>query len=86
MRYDTPGWQRMQQNFKKKSMAPKALGNFQEVTTPHNLSVGVRVFHQKFGYGIIEIVDGDKVRVAFEKAEAKDIQASFLVPEDNIKT
>ena len=84
MRYDTPGWQRMQKNFKKKSMAPKALGNFQEVTTPHNLSVGVRVFHQKFGYGIIEIVDGDKVRVAFEKAEAKDIQASFLVPEDNI--
>ena len=30
------------------------------------------------------IVDGDKVKVAFEKAESKDIQASFLVREEDI--
>ena len=63
---------------------PKALGDFQPVNAPHDLNVGMRVFHQKFGYGIIEIVDGDKVKVAFEKAETKDIQASFLVREDDI--
>jgi len=83
-KYDTPGWQRMQKNFKKKSIMPRALGDFQPVNAPHDLNVGMRVFHQKFGYGIIEIVDGDKVKVAFEKAESKDIQASFLVREEDI--
>jgi DNA helicase-2/ATP-dependent DNA helicase PcrA len=83
-KYDTPGWHRMQENLKKKSMTPKALDDFQPVNVSHDLDVGVRVFHQKFGYGIIESVDGDKVKVAFEKAETKDIQASFLVREEDI--
>ena len=63
---------------------PKALVDFQPVNAPHDLNVGARVFHQKFGYGIVESVDGDKVKVAFEKAETKDIQASFLVWGDDI--
>ena len=47
--------------------------------------MGVRVFHQKFGYGIIGSIDGDKVKVDFEKAETKDIKASFLIHEDDVQ-
>jgi DNA helicase-2/ATP-dependent DNA helicase PcrA len=32
------------------------------------LSVGQRVFHQKFGYGRIVAVDGNKLDIEFEKA------------------
>jgi DNA helicase II / ATP-dependent DNA helicase PcrA len=33
-----------------------------------DLSVGQRVFHQKFGYGRIVAVDGNKLDIEFEKA------------------
>ena len=33
-----------------------------------DLSIGQRVFHQKFGYGRIVAVDGNKLDIEFEKA------------------
>ena len=33
--------------------------------------VGERVFHQKFGYGAIIAIEGDKLEIAFEKAGVK---------------
>jgi DNA helicase-2/ATP-dependent DNA helicase PcrA len=39
---------------------------------------GVRVFHQKFGYGKVIAVDGHKLEVAFEKAGTKKVMASFV--------
>jgi DNA helicase-2/ATP-dependent DNA helicase PcrA len=44
------------------------------------VGVGVRVFHQKFGYGTIRAVDGEKLEIAFEKAGAKKVMASFVEP------
>jgi DNA helicase-2/ATP-dependent DNA helicase PcrA len=41
-------------------------------------SVGERVFHQKFGYGKVREVDGDKLTVSFEKAGDKRVVASFV--------
>ena len=41
-------------------------------------AIGERVFHQKFGYGRIEGVDGDKLDIAFEKAGRKKVIASFV--------
>lgn len=41
-------------------------------------SVGQRVFHQKFGYGEISELDGNKATVQFEKAGAKRVLDSFL--------
>ncbi len=41
---------------------------------------GIRVFHQKFGYGKVTVVDGDKLEIAFEKAGAKKVMASFVEP------
>ena len=43
---------------------------------------GERVFHQKFGYGEILAVEGEKLTIAFEKAGEKKVMASFLVPAD----
>ena len=44
------------------------------------LSRGLRVFHQKFGYGKIVAVDGNKLEIAFEKAGRKKVMASFVEP------
>ncbi len=40
--------------------------------------VGERVFHQKFGYGRILDVDGNKLEIAFEKAGNKKVMDSFV--------
>jgi DNA helicase-2/ATP-dependent DNA helicase PcrA len=42
------------------------------------LSVGTRVFHQKFGYGRITAKDGDKLEIDFEKAGRKKVMGSFV--------
>ncbi len=41
-------------------------------------SVGERIFHQKFGYGRIRAVEGNKLQVEFEKAGAKKVIDSFV--------
>ena len=43
-----------------------------------NLSVGQRVFHQKFGMGIIISSDGDKLNINFDKAGEKKVVSSFI--------
>ena len=41
---------------------------------------GVRVFHQKFGYGQVVSADGNKLEVDFEKSGTKKVIDSFLQP------
>jgi DNA helicase-2/ATP-dependent DNA helicase PcrA len=41
-------------------------------------AVGQRIFHQKFGYGLVRAVDGDKLDIAFEKAGSKKVLHSFV--------
>ncbi|KQW22085.1 AAA family ATPase [Afipia sp. Root123D2] len=41
-------------------------------------SLGDRVFHQKFGYGLVARVDGNKLTIAFEKAGEKKVVDSFV--------
>jgi DNA helicase-2/ATP-dependent DNA helicase PcrA len=43
-----------------------------------DLGIGQRVFHQKFGYGRIVAVDGNKLDIEFEKAGAKKVLDSFI--------
>ena len=43
-------------------------------------SEGERVFHQKFGYGSIVAIDGDKLEIEFEKAGSKKVMSSFVEP------
>ena len=41
-------------------------------------SPGDRVFHQKFGYGHVSKVDGNKLTIAFDKAGEKKVVDSFV--------
>jgi DNA helicase-2/ATP-dependent DNA helicase PcrA len=46
--------------------------------TTSEFSLGDRVFHQKFGYGEVTKVDGNKLTIAFEKAGEKKVVDSFV--------
>jgi hypothetical protein len=37
-----------------------------------------RVFHQKFGYGVISEIDGNKLSIQFEKAGPRRVIDSFV--------
>ncbi len=43
-----------------------------------DLSVGLRVFHQKFGYGLIAEIEGNKLEIDFEVAGRKRVMDSFV--------
>ncbi len=83
--YNTPGWQRAQRNKGKSSggysRAPKQIdGELIASSTGANsgFSIGERVFHQKFGYGEVMTLDGDKLTIEFDKAGTKKVIASFV--------
>jgi DNA helicase-2/ATP-dependent DNA helicase PcrA len=46
--------------------------------TNSEFSTGDRVFHQKFGYGRVTLVDGNKLTIAFDKAGDKRVVDSFV--------
>ncbi len=46
--------------------------------TTSEYSTGDRVFHQKFGYGRIVRIDGNKLSIAFDKAGEKKVVDSFV--------
>src|SRR3990170_1446598 len=71
--YATPGWQRAQERWSKgeglRSM-PKFIEGEMVTHGEENpaLTKGTRIFHQKFGYGRITSVDGNKLTIDFDKA------------------
>jgi DNA helicase-2/ATP-dependent DNA helicase PcrA len=46
----------------------------------HKIESGQRIFHEKFGYGRVLLVDGNKLEIAFDKAGTKKVIDSFVVP------
>jgi DNA helicase-2/ATP-dependent DNA helicase PcrA len=46
--------------------------------TTSEFSLDDRVFHQKFGYGQVLKIDGNKLTIAFEKAGEKKVVDSFV--------
>ena len=43
-----------------------------------DLAIGMRVFHEKFGYGLIHDIEGNKLEVEFEGSGAKRVLDSFV--------
>ena len=41
---------------------------------------GTRVFHQKFGYGTVSLVEGERLTIAFDMSGDKKVVASFVKP------
>ena len=78
----TPGYQRAQAYGKR---PPRFIeGVAEEVATlaGEGYKVGERVFHAKFGYGVVIAREGERLTIEFEKAGQKKVMASFVVPED----
>ncbi len=78
--YNSPGWRRMNERRGRKGVTQprearnlvidaEAISAFQE---------GTRVFHQKFGYGEVMAIEGDKLTIEFDKAGEKRVVASFV--------
>jgi DNA helicase II / ATP-dependent DNA helicase PcrA len=62
--------------------APLIEGQATRVATSAAYAPGTRIFHQKFGYGSVVAAEGDRLDIAFDKAGAKKVIASFVVPAD----
>ncbi|MDA1099424.1 MAG: UvrD-helicase domain-containing protein [Proteobacteria bacterium] len=45
-----------------------------------HFAIGERVFHQKFGYGLIDDIEGNKLSISFDKAGAKKVIDNFVQP------
>ena len=45
---------------------------------PSKYAVGDRVFHQKFGMGTVQGVDGDKLEITFDHAGVKKVVDTFV--------
>jgi DNA helicase II / ATP-dependent DNA helicase PcrA len=43
-----------------------------------DVSVGLRVFHEKFGYGVIAEIEGNKLEIDFEAAGRKRVMDAFV--------
>ncbi|MEM7178578.1 MAG: 3'-5' exonuclease, partial [Pseudomonadota bacterium] len=78
--YNSPGWRRMaarrgEHGVSQPREARDLVIDAQAVST---FSLDERVFHQKFGYGTVAAIEGDKLTVEFEKAGSKKVIASYL--------
>jgi len=82
--YNSPGWRRLQANQGHRGMRQpsEAKGITIDAEAVSAFAVGDRVFHQKFGYGGVISVEGDKLGVAFDKAGEKHVVGRFLVAAD----
>ncbi|KIC33243.1 ATP-dependent helicase [Leisingera sp. ANG-S5] len=84
--YNSPGWKRMQARAGQYGMSqPKESRNTViDLTATSSFTMGERVFHQKFGYGAITGIEGDKLEVDFEKAGPKKVVAKFVTATDDV--
>ena len=84
--YNSPGWRRLQANAARHPVSQPRENRSQvidaQAISAHTL--GERVFHQKFGYGAITGIEGDKLEIDFEKAGIKKIVARFVCGTDDI--
>ena len=80
--YSSPGWQRMKKTERKRSAPPTIDGKAELIASSapgkSSFKIGQRVFHIKFGYGRVEVIEGAKMTVEFEKAGTKKVIATFL--------
>jgi DNA helicase-2/ATP-dependent DNA helicase PcrA len=87
--YSSPGWKRAQSFTASRAAAAKparqtlieGTGRLVATADPKagsGWTRGDRVFHQKFGYGAVTAIEGNKLVVAFEKAGEKKVIDSFV--------
>ncbi|MFY0690850.1 MAG: UvrD-helicase domain-containing protein [Paracoccaceae bacterium] len=83
--YNSPGWRRLQERQGRRGVSQprEARDMVIDAQAVAAFTTGERVFHQKFGYGTIERIEGDKLDIAFDKAGSKKVVAKFVVAADS---
>ncbi|MEO1492899.1 MAG: UvrD-helicase domain-containing protein [Pseudomonadota bacterium] len=78
--YNSPGWRRMNERRGQKGVAQprEARGLVIDAEAISAFEIGTRVFHQKFGYGEVMAIEGDKLTVEFDKAGTKKVVAAYV--------
>ncbi|MEM9708999.1 MAG: UvrD-helicase domain-containing protein [Pseudomonadota bacterium] len=78
--YNSPGWKRLQQRQNQRGLSqPRESRNMViDINAVSAFTAGERVFHDKFGYGTITAIEGDKLDISFEKAGFKKVVAKFV--------
>jgi DNA helicase-2/ATP-dependent DNA helicase PcrA len=84
--YSSPGWRRAQAagyrgSHPGRQQVIEGEGRLVAVSEPSAASAyqrGDRVFHLKFGYGVVKAIEGNKLTVAFDKAGEKKVIDSFV--------
>ena len=84
--YNSPGWRRLQERGGRRPMTQpqESRAPVIDATATSAHTVGERVFHQKFGYGAVTGIEGDKLEIAFEKAGTKKVVARFVTGTDDV--
>lgn len=80
--YASPGWRRMQERGTARGLGQprEARGITIDAEAVSGYGIGDRVFHQKFGYGEVMAIEGDKLDVEFDHAGTKKIVARYVMP------
>ncbi len=78
--YLEPRWNKTDGANSAKRKVTTIEGQARRIKKVHRSSyeTGERVFHQKFGYGTVASIDGDKLTIDFEKAGEKRVVESFV--------
>ena len=84
--YESPGWKRLRARTAERPLIqPKIAARMTiDATVVSSHSVGERVFHQKFGYGQVANIEGDKLQINFDKAGVKKVVSNFVCRPDEI--
>jgi DNA helicase-2/ATP-dependent DNA helicase PcrA len=78
-----PGWQRASTGGRFSAQPQRVIEAKASAVSLGNkgrddLSVGQRIFHSKFGYGTIAVIEGNKLEIDFEHAGRKRVLDSFV--------
>jgi DNA helicase-2/ATP-dependent DNA helicase PcrA len=84
--YNSPGWRRLQARAGERGLSqPRESRNVTiDMNAVSSFTMGERVFHQKFGYGAVIGIEGEKLEVDFEKAGVKKVVSRFLKASDDV--
>jgi DNA helicase-2/ATP-dependent DNA helicase PcrA len=79
--YNSPGWRRLKSRSQQRGMSMPAEARKMTIDlyAVSAFTTGDRVFHQKFGYGEVIGIEGDKLEIEFDKAGSKHVVARFIV-------
>jgi DNA helicase-2/ATP-dependent DNA helicase PcrA len=84
--YNSPGWRRLQSRSQQRPIShpSESKSTIIDMKAVSSFTIGERVFHQKFGYGKVVAIEGDKLEIDFEKAGSKKVVARFITGVDDV--